>query len=494
MFVQFNQCDCFIPNLSITDITTLMQFLFYSVMVSKSMSNDTSIIRAFSVACVDHKLGVENDIHLLVLENSNKLVSHAASDPASSIFVSTMVDNLSSFKAWKLFDDKTSMERFTAELKKVDVVGDGTPTSVVVIDADEDSVAQGKTSTLAVAQAKPSTVAAAVGQNAGNGNCNVDFDLNGNQLQQDKNNSDAMDDKQCGKYVVDVATDGHPSNAPVAHPPPVEAPVPAYKCPNPVDGLDTFDCSKLSFTFDKEGKQNSQPRGCEFSLSALFPHKIHPYGIMVGMLKKINTNVWHIDSRYWELRFKPFVDKLESEGREVPLFMTTCRDMGICDQGNPAKYRRRGAGYVVRNMFFLMRVPNGFAPQDIINQTINAFSSPFKESVKDCGMQYANWLREIKVGAYNNVTGETGKNKKISHDELAKQMQVKLVNGFSKHTNEYNVPLNKWITYWDIKSIMTEHLGYSNWSDVPPNMKKYVISQSPRVDYPDWDSIAKDEY
>ena len=110
MFVQFNQCDCFIPNLFVTDIIMLMQFLFYSVMVSKSMSNDTSIIRAFSVACVDHKLGVQNDIHFLVLENSNKLVSHAASDPASSIFVSTMVDNLSSFKAWKLFDDKTEQQ------------------------------------------------------------------------------------------------------------------------------------------------------------------------------------------------------------------------------------------------------------------------------------------------------------------------------------------------------------------------------------------------
>lgn len=465
-------------------------------MVSKSMSNDTSIIRAFSNACMEHMLGVKNDMHFLVLENSNKLVSHAASDPASSIFVSTMVGNLTSFKAWKLFDDKSSMERFTAELKQVDVVGDGTRNSVTVVDDVEENVpitndnaAAGVARSFAVedstAHVKTSTVASVVGQNVGNENWSGDCDLNATQSQQYQRDSDTMDVKQCGKYVAGAGTDGKSSGG---------VSVAAYKCPNPVDGLESFDCSKLSFTFDKEGKKSTEPRGCEFSLSALFPHKNHPYGIMCGMLKKINTNVWHIDAKYWVMRFKYFVDRAESEGKEVPLFMSTCRDMGTCDPMNPARYRRSDKGYINRKMFFLMRVPNGFSSQAIINQTINAFTSPFKESVKDCGMEYANWLRETKVGAYNSATGETGKSKKISHDEFAKQMQVKLVHGFSKNTKEYNVPLNKWMTYWDIKSMFTDYLGYADWSDVPPDMKKSVISQSPRVDFPDWDSIVKDEY
>ena len=74
-------------------------------------------------------------------------------------------------------------------------------------------------------------------------------------------------------------------------------------------------------------------------------------------------------------------------------------------------------------------------------------TSPFKESNKDTGSHYANWLTAHKAGAYNSDTGETGKKKKITHEEFAKQLKVKLVNGFSKATVDYNAPLTTFMTY-----------------------------------------------
>jgi hypothetical protein len=73
-------------------------------------------------------------------------------------------------------------------------------------------------------------------------------------------------------------------------------------------------------------------------------------------------------------------------------------------------------------------------------------------------------------------------------------MQLKLVNGFKKANVEYNVPLDKWMTYWDIRKMLTEHLGYEDWGDLPPSDKKHVIGQFPRVQFPEWESITRPEY
>ena len=462
MFVHYNQLDCFVLFFN-------NYILFcYSDMVAK-MSKDKGVIRDFINAIMDNKLGSKNDVHLLVLEESNKVVSHSAADPQSYIFATTMVDNLDAFKGWKKFDNKLSMEVFTSQLKKVDNIEH-----------------------VSFADSVPLQTASYTATMAHNATVGV-----GNMM--------AAEDTIAEVEAVEVAADAelceklqepgkNASNVAVPAASIPKSTVAAYKLPNPAAGLQAFDCSKLSFSFGKDGKGSGQPRGCEFAIGYAFPHKIHPYCVLMGILKKINTNVWHLGSGFYETLFQQFVEQLESQGLDVPLFMTTVRDIAICDQSNPAVYKRNKSGYTQNRVFFLMRVPNGFGVEAVVKQTMNTFSSPFKESAKNCGMEYANWLAANKAGAYNSATGETGRSKKITHDEFAKQMQVKLVNGFSKCTPEYNVALNKWMTYWDIKTMLVEHLGYTGWDDVPKDAKKYVISQYPRVKFPDWESIEKDEY
>ena len=142
-----------------------------------------------------------------------------------------------------------------------------------------------------------------------------------------------------------------------------------------------------------------------------------------------------------------------------------------------------------------MKVPNSYGVDNYVNQeiqAIHAITNPFKASNKEAEYHYADWLAAHKAGAYNSDTGESGKKKKISHDEFAKQLQVKLVNGFSKATVEYNAPLTTFMTYWDVKVLLTETLGYSHWNEVPMKVRKLIITGSQM--FPDWDSIERPDY
>ena len=73
-------------------------------------------------------------------------------------------------------------------------------------------------------------------------------------------------------------------------------------------------------------------------------------------------------------------------------------------------------------------------------------------------------------------------------------MQLKLVNGFSKRSIEFNTPLDTWMTYYDIKLFLIEKCGYPTWNDVPVTERKYVIGQYPRKTFPDWATVTQPEY
>ena len=69
---------------------------------------------------------------------------------------------------------------------------------------------------------------------------------------------------------------------------------------------------------------------------------------------------------------------------------------------------------------------------------------------------------------------------------------MKLVNGFSKATVEYNTPLTTFMTYWDVKDLLTYTLGYSHWNDVPVKVRKLITTG--HQTFPDWDSIERPDY
>lgn len=268
--------------------------------------------------------------------------------------------------------------------------------------------------------------------------------------------------------------------------------------PSAIGAPVSYDMVNVKLDLGNTGVLAGSPAGVEFAISSGFPHKSRNIIVYMGALTKLNGNLWHFSAEYL-LRFLTAyaAQYLTPYGKHVPSFFLTLKGYPTCNRSRPTKFLRSKTGWTKQMIMFVIEVPKlgGYRIDDYIQQAFNTMASNFKNtSDPACGLDYANYLAEHKESAYNHAIGETSSKKKITHDELAKEMQTKLVNAWSKKIVEYNVPLDKYLTYGHIKEFLVDRCGYDGWSDVANELKKSIIGKFPRIALPDWHEIEMDEY
>lgn len=95
-------------------------------------------------------------------------------------------------------------------------------------------------------------------------------------------------------------------------------------------------------------------------------------------------------------------------------------------------------------------------------------------------------MKVNKPKLYARETGVDRQKKKLSHEQYAANLHKCLVKAFVKKSKEWNVPLDKVITYGQIKEWISSTLGYSHWHQLPQHAKAFVLS-SKNGSYPEWE-------
>lgn len=258
-------------------------------------------------------------------------------------------------------------------------------------------------------------------------------------------------------------------------------------------GSAVLDMSKMKFNFNKEGRRTFD-QGVKMSVSKLIPHKFYPEKYVFCLMSQIHRQLWFFEAAFLQELTQPYVkSELIAKGKSVPLFLETLDDIALCKPNSPHEYRTSKSGWTINKPCFMVRVPNGMASVDkYVSDAFNTLASNFKEN-SSIGAFYADWLRANKENLYNSETGVTGKKKKITHEEFAQILQTKLVQAFSSVTIEYNVPLDKMITYGHIKQMLIEQCGYNHWSELPLELKSAILARTHQA-YPDWDQTEVRSY
>ena len=167
--------------------------------------------------------------------------------------------------------------------------------------------------------------------------------------------------------------------------------------------------------------------------------------------------------------------------------METLRDNPLPHTGNAHSYKRTKSGYTMNRILFTVRIPNDMASVDsYVKAAFDSVGKIFKIGI---GKTYADYRRAHKSGVVGLETGQPGRKRQINHDQFAKSMERQLVEGFASKSVEYNVPLDKFMTYGHIKQFFSDTCNYDGWHDVPSEFKKGVLDRIRRGDdYSDWDS------
>ena len=267
--------------------------------------------------------------------------------------------------------------------------------------------------------------------------------------------------------------------------------------PGDVEAPVSFDMSAIKLNFGKTG-ESVLPQGVELDISAGFPHKSKNYITFYVCVKKVRGNIWHLDAKFINVFLEKYVEQvLKPQGKVIPLFFDTMKDVPVCNQSKPHKFKRTKKGWTSSKPMFLIRIPKtgAFRVDQYVHVAFETIASNFRASCSPrIGQTYVNWLRANKETAYNYATGESSNKKNITHEEFIEEMHIKLLNAFALKVPEYNVPLDKWLTYGHIKEFLVDRCGYESWDDIPNELKKSVIGKHPRTPFPDWHSTVMDEY
>ena len=253
----------------------------------------------------------------------------------------------------------------------------------------------------------------------------------------------------------------------------------------------TMDMSKMKYSFDAKKSTES---GVRLSVSRVIPHRHYPQGYVYVFFTKIHRSLWYYENKFLKEHIQPYIDhELTAKGVPVPLYLETLDDIATCQPSDPHNYKRSRNGWTVNKPYMIICVRNGMASlEKYVSDAFNSLASNFRPN-SQIGVAYADWLRTNKSHLYNSETGETGKRRKISHDQFVQSLQDQLVQAFSTKTIEYNVPLDKMITYGHIKEFLVERCGYSHWRELPRDMKRGILSK-PLGQYPLWDETEVKSY
>ena len=258
-------------------------------------------------------------------------------------------------------------------------------------------------------------------------------------------------------------------------------------------GSEVLDMSRMKFNFNKDGRR-AFDQGVKLLVSRLIPHKFYNEKYAFCLMNQIHRLLWFFEAAFLQELTQPYVkSELIAKGKSVPLFLETLDDIALCKPNSPHEYRTSKSGWTINKPYFIVRVPNGMASVDkYVSDAFNTLASNFKEN-SSIGAFYADWLRANKENLYNSETGVTGKKKKLTHEQFSQFLHTKLVQAFSSVTTEYNVPLDKMITYGHIKQFLIEQCGYNHWSELPLELKSAILARTHQA-YPDWDQTEVRAY
>ena len=84
------------------------------------------------------------------------------------------------------------------------------------------------------------------------------------------------------------------------------------------------------------------------------------------------------------------------------------------------------------------------------------------------------------------------KEKSITDDKFLKQLEQSLKAVFSDYHVSHLVPLDRWMTTYQIKVFLEDECGYNSWDDIPHNLRLKVFFWTAGVTPKAWDDV-KDE-
>ena len=81
------------------------------------------------------------------------------------------------------------------------------------------------------------------------------------------------------------------------------------------------------------------------------------------------------------------------------------------------------------------------------------------------------------------------KQKTITDDEFLKQLEHSLKAVFSDYHVSYFVPLDRWMTTYQIKVFLEDECGYDSWDDIPHDLRLKVFFLTAGVSPKSWDAV-----
>lgn len=255
-----------------------------------------------------------------------------------------------------------------------------------------------------------------------------------------------------------------------------------------MSGAEVIDVTQIKVNFNGGGNSRGGSKaGTKMIVSYQFSHKTFREKYAIVQIQSVGHSLYHLGAEFMMNWISPKINEMKKKEIPVPIWMETLKDNPLPQTGNAHKYRRTKSGYTMNRIQFVVRVPNGMGSVDgFVTAVFASLGKIFKTGI---GRTYADYLRMHKPGVYGLETGQSGRKRHLSHEQFANSMERQLVEGFSSKTVEYNVPLDKFMTYGHIKQFFSDTCNYDGWHDVPPGLKKGVLDKIKRGDqYPDWDS------
>ena len=105
--------------------------------------------------------------------------------------------------------------------------------------------------------------------------------------------------------------------------------------------------------------------------------------------------------------------------------------------------------------------------------------------------RFYHYLLDQKPNLVKYECGRSAKSNKksITDDEFIKQLERSLEAVFSDYHVSYHVPLDRWMTTYQIKSFLEDECGYNSRGDIPRDLRTKVFFWTSGVPPKEWDDV-----
>ena len=118
-----------------------------------------------------------------------------------------------------------------------------------------------------------------------------------------------------------------------------------------------------------------------------------------------------------------------------------------------------------------------------------------KRRTNATGMNALQFIRDLPTGdtggigrwALNRAKGDVEKAAELITDDMEEYYG-------GGHSLQYDVPLNRYMVDFDIKTFLDDYLGTTSWDDLSEEDKKKCYKDYPKRSLPDWDTIERESY